>query len=771
MERKENEYREELNQAIDFDKVLHQFCAHASFSLSKKCLASALPLQDRFVIQERLHLVKEAIQLLQSGSTISLHGCHDIEPAIRKAIKQMVLSPRELLDIGSFLAACQRVQNTLKEEDSRLHEYSETMDICRPLFKKIQDCIDASGSIKENASPLLVQKQAELLQCRNTLTSRSRDFVKKNSGKLMESLTTTIAGRVCVLVKAGEKNTFGGMIHGQSQSGLAFYVEPSLFVSLNNQVQLVLSQIEEEKQRICKELSSLTARYQTSLLADLETMTILDCAFAKAHWAIEKDGCVPTIQTQDHTLLLENARHPLIDPQKVIANTYALKAHQNVLMITGPNMGGKTVTLKTMGLFVALSHAGFPVSCHRAILPFYHSLWFDIGDQQSIENNLSTFSSHVSSLAKICSQSDTHSFILLDEIGNGTDPLEGSALAIAILDHLIQKQATIITSTHYNAVKAYGKTHKNILVASMQFDDDGLKPTYHYLPGVSGASYAFSIARQYHLADSILEKAEQIKEENEDRNNKELEKLEKLQNEVVQEKERFQKLIQNAHQLQREADEAKKKLEQRKAAFEQEYQERMEALLAKKEQEAETLIESIRQAGSIKLHEKTQMMHELHTLQPQKEEQEAQEDFQVGDYVQITSLNTHGEIIELRKKEAMVLTNGMKMKVKINTLKKMKRPQKEIVQPKAHTEKIFTRVPLELNIIGYHVAEGLQAMDHYLDQCVAHHIKQVRIIHGMGTGKLRRAVVQDLSKHPMVKSYTSAGPNDGGLGATIVTLK
>ena len=765
-------YRNELNQAIDFDRVLDQFAAHTSFSLSRSQIQNALPLQDRYQMQEQLDLVRESIGLFQSGSTLSLHGCHDIEPAVKKAVRQMVLTPQELLEIASFLMACQRVQNTLRDESyEKLVAYSETMQTCKSLMTKIQDCIDMSGSVKDDASALLVQKHQQLVHARQALISRSRDFVKKNASKLMEALTTTIAGRTCVLVKAGEKNAFGGMIHGQSQSGLAFYVEPSSFVSLNNEVQLALSQIEEEKHRICKELSRLTASFEVALLSNLETMTILDCAFAKAHWAIEKDGCVPLIQTQDRSMTLEFARHPLIDVNKVVANTYKLLKDQRVLMITGPNMGGKTVTLKTMGLCVALSHAGFPVCCHRAVLPYYRSVWFDIGDQQSIENNLSTFSSHVSSLAMICSKCDPFSFILLDEIGNGTDPAEGSALAIAILEYLIQKKATIITSTHYNAVKSYGKTHEKILVASMQFDKESLMPTYKYLPGVSGASYAFSIARQYHLDSWILDKAKQIKEETEDSRNKELEKLEKLQNEVVLEKERFEKLIRDAHQLQKEAQETKEKLAHRKEVFEKEYQQRLEELLIKKEQEADALIEKLNQTTMVRPHEKTQLMHDLEALQPETKEKEEKDSFAVGDYVQIQDLNSHGEIIELRKKEAVVLTNGMKMKVKTNRLKKMKRPRVEKTQSKAHSDKTFVRVPLELNIIGCRVEEGLRSMDHYLDQCVAHHIKQVRIIHGMGTGKLRSAVWQDLKKHPMVKEYTSAGPSDGGLGATIVTLK
>ena len=755
MKQNEQVFRNELNHAIDFDKVLSQFAAKTSFSLSRQRIEQALPSQDLFMIREQLDLVRDSIEFFREGSTLSLQGCSDIEESVKKAEKQMILQPSELAAISLFLSICHRTINTLHDTDlSKLKEYVDSMERIHDLQAAIDSCIDLSGSIKEDASAELVHCRNQLMDIRKALNERTRDFIKKHSSSLMESLTTSIQGRVCVLVKASDKNAFGGMIHGQSQSGLAFYVEPSSFVAFNNQIQMTLSKIEAEKARICQDLSLRVKKRSQALLANLETMTLLDMAFAKAKWCLEKDGVVPQIQKRDHTLILENAGHPLIDPKKVVRNTYRLQNEQKALMITGPNMGGKTVTLKTIGLFVALAHAGFPVAAHRALIPYYDSMWFTIGDQQSIENDLSTFSSHIQSLSKICSQSNQNSFVLLDEIGNGTDPQEGSALAIAILDHLIQKGCTVLTSTHFNALKSYGKTNAAILVASMQFDEKTLKATYHYIPGVSGASYAFSIARQYHLDASILEKAQAIKE-------------------AKQEKEKFDQLIQKAHQLQKEAVSQKQKWEKAKKRFDQEYESRLETLLQEKEEQMEKLYEEMRQAQQIKPHQRAKYLRDMDALRLNQAEGDETESFSVGDYVQIENLSTHGEIIELRKKEAMVLANGMKLKVKTNGLKKIRRPKvQQIPQShREHTDKTFSSVPLELNIIGCRVEEGLRALDHYLDQCVAHHVKQVRIIHGMGTGRLRNAVLADLKKHPAVKSTASGGPREGGLGATIVELK
>ncbi len=771
MGRKRQFFHNELNQALDFDKVLEQIASFASFSSSKEKILESLPLKDLKEIQHRLSLASEAMKLEQKGTLINMAGCSDISILVKRVEKNAILMGDELLAVSLFLHACSNIQQVLSKTDTvYLRDYAQTIDSCSSLLAFIEKRIDGSGQVKDNASHELVSKTQALFTCKHRLQEKAQSFLKKNANKLMETMTTSIQGRLSVLVKAQDKNAFGGMVHGQSQSGLAFYIEPSAFVELNNQIQTLEAEIASEKKRICKECSLQVAKKANALYANLETMTLIDVAFAKGKWAYQKDGCIPFIHQRNHKFHFVFSRHPLIDSQKVVANTYTCS--KNCLMISGPNMGGKTVTLKTIGLFMVLAHAGFPLLCHEAILPFYTSFWFDIGDQQSIENNLSTFSSHISKISSICQKANERSFILIDELGNGTDPSEGASLAIAILDYLIQLNCTIITSTHFNQVKNYGKTHDQVLVSSVEFDEETLKPTYKYIEGVSAASYAFSIAAQYHLEDSILKHAQAIKDENKQDVDVQLEKLEIMQNEVRQQKERFNQLIENAHQLQKDALAEKNKITKQKEILLEDYEEKLNALLEKKQEEAQEIVQTLRQNKNAKMHENTNLLHQLNAMNQAPREEKEAEELKVGDYVQIKDVNTHGEIVELRKKEAIVLSNGMKMKIKTNRLTKINKPNVQKVKPsKKHVDKIFARCPTELNIIGYHVEDGIAALDKYIDQCVAHRMKQVRIVHGMGTGKLRSAVWKYLDRHPHVQSKMSGGPSDGGLGATVVILK
>lgn len=774
--RKDQEFRQELENALDFDTVLTQIASFASFSRSAEKILNAMPEDNLPAIRYALSLAEEGLAFERSGSVLSIGGIQDVTAEVAQAEKGMTLAPADLLAVASFLAACRTVSAAFDPEQyPQLADVAGTIDICSHLFDEIGKCIDLSGSVKEDATSRLRALHQQQLRLKADLGNAGRQFLKKNASSLMENMTTTIGGRLCVLIKASDKNKFGGMIHGSSQSGQAFYVEPNSFVDLNNEIQAAAAEIEEEKKRICRELSQAVKRKASALYADLDSLELIDTALAKGRWAAAKDGTIPILHTHSHDLRLEHAVHPLLDMQTAVPNTYTLQGQQRALMISGPNMGGKTVTLKTIGLFTALAQAGFPVSAHRAVLPFYEQMFFDIGDNQSIQNNLSTFSSHVKHLTSITDAASSRTFVLLDEAGNGTDPLEGASLAQAVLEYLVSQDATVITSTHYDSLKAYGKSDPRILVSSVEFDPVTLKPTYRYLPGVSGASYAFAIASQFSMKPEILERADALKKENESEVQRQLEHLEHLQADVQAQKDRFSSLVADAHALQKETQQEKEKWDRRKAALDADYETRLDAMLEEHRKEAREILADMRKANG-PYHEQIARMRRFDEMEPEirriKEAAPSSRPLQVGNYVHVEVLNNHGEIVELKKKKAVVSINGKKITVGTDQLTLITKPKPQKAQRTRHKERTFEAFPMELNLIGMRVEEALSALDHYLDQAVVHRIKNVRIIHGVGTGALRSAVWKDLaSRKNMIRSYASGGPGEGGLGATVVELK
>ncbi|WP_294729538.1 endonuclease MutS2 [uncultured Faecalibaculum sp.] len=775
--RNDNSFRQELDQALDLGDVLSQIAGYASFSGSARRIRESLPVTDRLFVRGQLDLAREARDFAQNGQSASLAGITDIRELLQMAEKGQVLTTQELLEIYLFLRAAAMLADSFDQElYSGLAELADSLVTDSRLESAIAQAVGMDGTLKSDASPALVRLNRELAQAKSALAARGREFVKKNSSALMETMTTSIAGRLCVLVKAQDKYRFGGMIHGSSQSGQAFYVEPSAFVEANSHIQSLQAEIEEEKHRICRELSRRVGAAAFTLESDFETVTEIDTALAKGRWVISVDGSIPSLQDRDLSLRLIHAAHPLLDREKAVANDYRLKTGQQVLMISGPNMGGKTVTLKTVGLCAVLAQSGFPVPAHEALLPWYEDMWFDIGDNQSISENLSTFSSHMTRISSLVNGAGKGTFALLDEVGNGTDPLEGASLAVAVLENLIQSGATVLTSTHYSQVKSWGKADPAVLVSSMEFDAQSLKPTYRYVEDVSGASYAFDIAARCGLKPEVIERARQRKELEASQVERELENLERLQETVRKKEERFGALIEDAHRLQKEADQEKAKAQKERSRLREDYAASLDAMLEEKRTEAERIIQDLK--GKEKLHELVADRTRLNSLQedemllePAPSPAAKNHVFKVGDYVRLTGLNTHGEILDIRRKEATVLANGIKTRVKLSALEPMARP---VITKPARTHRVdsvASRFPSELNLIGMHVEEGLQALDRYLDQAVVHHASVVRIIHGMGTGKLRAAVWKDLSRRNTIKKYEAAGPSEGGLGATIVTLR
>ena len=767
-------------EAVDFAAVLDQFASRAYSAKTAEKIRSARPSTNLMQIRLDLDRADEAAKYLQAGGGLSLGGFTDITRLVLAAKKGMSLLPSELLEVSFFLGACAAAVNAFDPETNPLlHEVASTLTPLKPLAKKIDDCIDLSGQVRMDATPTLRNLDRKLTAAKADLSAAARRFIKSHGDSLVDSVSVSSGGRVCVLMKAADKYKYGGMVHGLSQSGAACYVEPDALVSLNNETAQLEMEIENEKKKICMELSGQIRSNATALLANDETLEILDLALAKGSWMLAHDGCIPLLHTGSHSLRLEHAIHPLLDQKTAVANRYTLSDVKSCLMITGSNMGGKTVTLKTIGLFLLLAHSGFPVSAHEAMLPVYNQFFFDIGDGQSIEQNLSTFSGHAKKLGEIVRNADQDTFVLLDEIGSGTDPQEGAALAQAVLEALIQAGSTILTSTHYSEVKTFGTTNRKIQVGSVEFDPETLKPTYRYLEGVSGSSCAFPIARQLGLPETVLARAEAIKEENASESDRQLEILEQKQAALQKQKDRFDALVANAHDLQRKADHDRQKWAEMKARLDDDYQRQLDDMLFEKKEEARKIIRDLKKQTHSMSHEQIEQMGKLDTLNTSQKgsskapaQDEKPHEFKAGDYVRITTLNNHGEVQSVRKGKAVVVVNGRRVNVSVDQLVLMKRPKVEkVTATKARPERSFKAFPMELNLIGMRVEEGIRTLDHYIDQAVYHNVKNVRIIHGMGTGALRKAVWEDLHKHPNVKNLSAGGPSDGGLGATLVELK
>lgn len=561
-----------------------------------------------------------------------------------------------------------------------------------------------------------------------------------------------------------------GIQYGDSASGLATYVEPGCMIPYNNQLQSLRQKEQVEIERILRELTALVEEDADALLANMETLSILDEVFAKARYGKEMDGCIASINEED-ILYLKDARHPLIAKDQVVKNTYRMVPPYKTLLITGPNTGGKTVSLKTMGLFVIMTMSGMPIPCSEATIPMYDKVFVDIGDQQSIEQSLSTFSGHISSLANIFKKATTKSLVILDELCSGTDPKEGENLAIASLEYFRQKGIYVIASTHYSKLKTYGKQHDDILLASVAFDMEKLQPTYQYKEGYTGQSNAFDIALRYGFIPSIIERAKELKGEDVTLEDQLLEKLdrqlmeneqlkEKLQVELAEANKAKEAWIVKQEQFMRQEDELLNKAK-----------EKANRIVEETQDEAKELIDELKQMSEYKMHETIALMKKIDDLSQMDEEEEyVDEEINVGDTVRVVKTNYLAEVLSIDKKQVMVLCNGIRMKVSKDGLRKehVKKVKKEKSTVYVNKQKSFS---IECNLIGMRVEEAMRELHKYLDDALLMNVSFVRIIHGHGTGALRKAVWDMLKKNKNIKSYRLGGPGEGGSGATVVVFR
>ncbi len=777
---------------LEFNKVVDLLVEKATSALGKEKAAALVPFTHIDQVRAAQQETSEASTVLRLKGSVPLGGIRDIRSPIQRARLGSMLSPAELLDIASTVFAGRRLKTFLVDlcEDEPLPligGLAERIEGLRELETEIKRCIDENGEVVDSASVELRQIRQEIRSLESRIRERLEQTIRSGAYQkmLMEQIITIRNDRYVIPVKQEYRHVFGGIVHDQSASGATLFIEPEAIVSMNNKLREVRLREEREVERILLALTEAVAAQVETLKANLEALAELDFIFAKAQLAYEMKATCPKLNDRGY-LRMKKARHPLIPREVVVPIDVELGKDYRAIVITGPNTGGKTVSIKTIGLLSLMTMAGLHIPAEEeSEMAIFSSVFADIGDEQSIEQSLSTFSSHLTNIIRILEAMDERSLVLFDELGAGTDPTEGAALAMAILDHVVQRGARLVATTHYSELKAYAYDRPEVINASVEFDVQTLRPTYRLLIGVPGRSNAFAIAKRLGLSEEIIRTARQAISEEENQVESMIASLEK--NTRTAERKRRE-----AEALRREAEELRRQLEEERQRFAEE----KNRLLEKAEEEARIAVQLAKEEADSIIRELREMMAEgvqikEHRLieakkrlgdavlelekekvvkKPSKAARAAQ--LKAGDEVMVTSFGQKGTILEkVADNEFLVQIGIMKMKVKRDDMNLLK-PTKQ--QPVAVYTAVKSRrdsVKMELDLRGYNVEDGLAELDHYLDEALLSGLHSVSIIHGHGTGALRKGVHEFLRNHRNVKSFRLGGQGEGGVGATIVELK
>jgi DNA mismatch repair protein MutS2 len=779
---------------LEFEKILHRLSSHAATSLGKEAAGQLDPLGDFEAVRLRLQATDEAVNVERLKGHAPFGGIRDIRSALHRSRIGGMLNPSELLDISTTMFGTRRLKRFVAavHEEYEVPMLKDEVDLLtenKPLEDKINSCIDENAVVLDSASPELGRVRSELRTGETRVRERLEQMIRTPSiQKMLQDVLVTIRNdRYVIPVKQEYRASFGGMIHDQSASGATLFIEPESVMQLNNKLRELRMKEEIEVEKILHALTELVAEQSDLLVSDVELLAQLDFIFAKAGLAQEMKATLPRLNDRGF-IKIKRGRHPLIAANAVVPLDLELGNQYGAIIVTGPNTGGKTVSLKTVGLLSLMAMSGLFVPAEEGSqLCVFDAIYADIGDEQSIEQNLSTFSSHMTNIITILRDMTPKSLVLLDELGAGTDPAEGSALAISILDYIHRMGCRIIATTHYPELKAYAFQKPGTINASMEFDVQTLSPTYRLLVGVPGRSNAFAIAERLGLSRSIIEHARGQVAEEDVRVESMIASLE--ENRLAAEAER-----QSAERLRREAEELRSELEAQQSRFEEQRDKLLEKAereareaVAKARREAEEVIADLRrmaleEAGGVKEHRLIEARRRLDQATPelrQKRENKAAakkrpETIEAGDEVRVVNLGQKGHIVELiGDSEAIVQLGIMKMKVHKADLERIgTQTVKKSVQQTVTTVK-RTRddnIRMELDMRGMNMEEALIEADRFLDESFLSNLGQVYLIHGKGTGVLRTGMQEYLRRHKHVKSYRMGNYNEGGSGVTIVEL-
>lgn len=785
---------------LEYNKIIDLLTEKADSEPGKKLCRDLVPSTDLSAIRTAQRETKDALaRLFRIGST-SFGSNRDLGFSIRSLEIGSSLSMSELLKLASFLDNVSRIKTYGKKEredlpNDSLDAYFEGLTPMTQLANEINRCILSEEEMADDASPKLKSIRRSKLSTNEKIHSQLTSMVNGAYRTFLQDAVITMRdNRYCIPVKAEYKSQVSGMVHDQSSTGSTFFIEPAAVVNLNNQLKELDLQEQEEIEVILGDLSSQAAVHTSELAADQKIMTTLDFIFAKAKLAMEQNATEPIFNTE-HYIQIRKGRHPLLDKKKAVPIDVRLGKDFDLLVITGPNTGGKTVSLKTVGLFTLMGQAGLHIpALDRSELSIFSEVYADIGDEQSIEQSLSTFSSHMTRVVHILQHADTDSLCLFDELGAGTDPTEGAALAIAILNYLHDRGIRTMATTHYSELKIYALSTNFVENACCEFDVETLRPTYRLLIGIPGKSNAFAISSKLGLSDEIIHAAkEQISKEDESFEDviADLEQsrvtIEKEQQEIAEYKERIRTL---QEQLQKKNE----KIDQAKDKILRDANEKARAILQEAKDVADETIRDFNKAGASadikELEKKRQKVRDkinekngklaLGNTQKKPADQKTVDPKKLkkGDSVKIISMNLKGIVNTLpdARGNLFVQCGIMRMQTNVNDLVPVK--EETITAPalqrtntgKLKMSKSFS-VSSEINLLGCTVDEAIAKLDKYLDDAYLAHLPSVRVVHGKGTGALRSAVQSHLKRLKYVKEYRLGEYGEGDAGVTIVTFK
>lgn len=776
---------------LEFEQITNRLSSLAITAPAKEKATNLKPKTDFDKVEKSLKQTLALVNLLRVKGQLPLTDFQDVKPSTKRLSVKANLNAQEFGNILLILSLASEINGFLEDldEDIDLSAIDEILDklvVPDTLFNQLKKSVDFDGEVLDSASSALARIRHDIKSNEEEIKNKMDSYTKGNSSKyLSEQIVTIRDDRYVIPVKQEYRGKFGGVVHDQSASGQTLFVEPEAVLNLNNRQQNLMAQERQEIHNILKHLSSMAREDIENLNEIAFSLSELDFLQAKAKLAKEMKATEPSL-SHDNSLYLRNARHPLIDPEKVVPNDIYLGEEFDTMLITGPNTGGKTITLKTAGLIQLMAQSGLFIPAEEnSKVGVFKQVYADIGDEQSIEQSLSTFSSHINDIIAIMKNVNDQTLVLIDEIGAGTDPEEGASLAISILDFLRKKDAKIMVTTHYPELKLYGYNRERTTNASMEFDLKTLSPTYRLQIGIPGHSNAFAIARRLGMREDVVKNAQKLmKDEDSDINNM-IERLNEQTKAATSARSRLETSLDRSQKLEKKLQDALDWYNQRVQKQLDFAQERANEIVAKRRKKADQIIERLeneRKNGvQIKENKIIDAKGELNSLERQAQNlahnkvlqrEKRRHNVSVGDKVKVLSYGQTGTITKkLSDHDYEVQMGIMKVKVSDRDVEKIDAPKKQAPQVRATSALRRSNARSELDLRGQRYDEAMTNLDRYFDSVLLAGLDVVTIIHGIGTGAIRTGVWQYLRSNRHVKSFNYAPANQGGNGATIVQLK